>query len=50
MEFFSFLLGVGIFCLIILIPLGITVWGISLIAGAAKTINEVTKGKKNDRP
>lgn len=47
MEVFSFLIGVGIFLVIILIPLALTVGGIGLIAGAAKTINEIKKGNKN---
>jgi hypothetical protein len=49
MELFSILLGVGIFLTIILVPLGITVWGMALIAGAAKTINEVVKGNKDGK-
>jgi hypothetical protein len=48
MELFSILLGVGIFLTIIIVPLGITVWGMALIAGAAKTIDEALKGK-NDK-
>lgn len=47
MEFFSAIIIIGIVMLFLLIPLALIAGGLGLLAGAAKTIHDVMKGKKN---
>ena len=47
MEVFSAIIIIGIVLAVSIIPLALIVGGIGLMAGAAKTIHDVMKGKNN---